>query len=1071
MRIILKFLLVFFLTIILADAYSQEAGMPFIRNFQPVEYRAGRQNWSIAQDRRGVMYFGNNEGVLEYDGINWQLIKLPGVKALAIDTVGRIWVGMETDLGYLEPDYSGNLHYSSIKSKIPESHRDQSTVLHICILKNKVIFQTSDELLIYEDGQVTVITSDLGFQNMVSVYNRLYIREREKGLFCLENNTLKFIKGSELFATERINSIMPYGDKELLIITRIKGLFVYSPDREDTFFKPGQFAEVDKLLLNDQADCAALLPDGDIAVGTVTGGIVVFNVRGTVKSRYNRGTGLQDNSIYCLFSDSNNQLWAATDNGISLIHSNLPFCYYSEQNNLNGTPGCLKYFNNRFYVGTSQYLHYRNSQGNFEIIPGTGGQNFCLIEAFGSLLLAKSPGIFEIKNVHAVPVDGTLGKTFLTLATFKKHPGYVLAGSYDGMYLLEKINSSWKLKRLLKGFNKTVYALTEDNNGDIWVSTSIDLYKLKIDSAFNKVITSEKYSIGNGLPSEYAFPVRLNSGELVFSTRKGIYRYLREKDRFEIHPDFKMLTGDVLPFVQMDNGDIWFNESLENGNNEKGFLKLTGNKFVKYKTPFLKFIDVGCSQSPYNICAAPDSTVFIGTTSGLLQYNPEFNIDIGHSFHTLIRKVFSGDSLLFGGSNLNSAEFENIEGKAIPFSQNDVIFNFAATFYEDSEKNLYSYRLTGSDTAWSAWSGDHKKEYTNLGEGRYLFEVRSKNQYQKTGITASYRFEVMSPWYRTWLAYFLYLILGLLLIWLIVRFNIERLLKQKEQLEKTVAERTAEVVAQKKQIEKAHNEITASINYAKYIQSSVFPKTEDLKSCLGNYFILHKPVEIVSGDFYWVSQKDRKTIVVAADCTGHGVPGAFMSMLGITLLDEIVNKGNITDPGAILNRLREEVIDSLQQKGERGEQKDGMDIAVCTFDPEELKMQFAGANNPLYLIREADVENSGISHPQSGNNARLTEIKGNRMPIGIFDEMDEFTVHEIEISKGDTYYLFTDGFPDQFGGPKRRKFSYKQFRELLLKTQAQLMDDQKYWLEESLNEWMGITGQTDDILVIGFRIE
>jgi serine phosphatase RsbU (regulator of sigma subunit) len=349
--------------------------------------------------------------------------------------------------------------------------------------------------------------------------------------------------------------------------------------------------------------------------------------------------------------------------------------------------------------------------------------------------------------------------------------------------------------------------------------------------------------------------------------------------------------------------------------------------------------------------------------------------------------------------------------------------------------------------------------------------VRSKNQYQKTGKTASYRFEVMSPWYRTWLAYFLYLVIGLLLIWLIVRFNIERLLKQKEQLEKTVAERTAEVVAQKKQIEKAHNEITASINYAKYIQSSVFPKTEDLKSCLGNYFILHKPVEIVSGDFYWVSQKDRKTIVVAADCTGHGVPGAFMSMLGITLLDEIVNKGNITDPGAILNRLREEVIDSLQQKGERGEQKDGMDIAVCTFDQEEMKMQFAGANNPLYLIREADGENAGISHPQSGNNAGLTEIKGNRMPIGIFDEMDEFTVHEIEISKGDTYYLFTDGFPDQFGGPKRRKFSYKQFRELLLKTQSQLMDDQKYRLEESLNEWMGVSGQTDDILVIGFRIE
>ncbi len=167
---------------------------------------------------------------------------------------------------------------------------------------------------------------------------------------------------------------------------------------------------------------------------------------------------------------------------------------------------------------------------------------------------------------------------------------------------------------------------------------------------------------------------------------------------------------------------------------------------------------------------------------------------------------------------------------------------------------------------------------------------------------------------------------------------------------------------QKKQIEKAHDEITASINYAKYIQSSVLPKAEQIEECLGEHFIIYKPKEIVSGDFYWVAETEDKTVVVSGDCTGHGVPGAFMSMLGITLLNEIINKDSVTNPGIILDRLRKEVTDSLKQKGDRWEQKDGMDMALCTIDRKNMKLQFAGAINPLYLIRQSETEVKGILH-------------------------------------------------------------------------------------------------------------
>lgn len=275
---------------------------------------------------------------------------------------------------------------------------------------------------------------------------------------------------------------------------------------------------------------------------------------------------------------------------------------------------------------------------------------------------------------------------------------------------------------------------------------------------------------------------------------------------------------------------------------------------------------------------------------------------------------------------------------------------------------------------------------------------------------------------------------------------------------------------QKKQIEEAHEEITASIRYAKYIQSSVLPKPEQMACNLGEYFILHRPKDIVSGDFYWVSHNSGKTIIAVADCTGHGVPGAFMSMLGMTLLNEIVNKESVTTPGAILDRLRAEVTRSLKQKGERFEQKDGMDITICTIDKDSMKLQFAGAINPMYIIRKSGFENAGILHNESKDGVMLLEMKGDMMPIGIVDDMENFATHEINIFKEDSFYMFSDGFPDQFGGPDHKKFSYRRLRETLVKTNHGAMSDQKTGMENVLKEWMGSNSQTDDMLMVGFRI-
>jgi len=269
------------------------------------------------------------------------------------------------------------------------------------------------------------------------------------------------------------------------------------------------------------------------------------------------------------------------------------------------------------------------------------------------------------------------------------------------------------------------------------------------------------------------------------------------------------------------------------------------------------------------------------------------------------------------------------------------------------------------------------------------------------------------------------------------------------------------VTRQKDMILEQKRSITESIQYARQIQTAILPPDEVVKYLLPKHFILFRPRDIVSGDFYWVTHKHGEIIIVVADCTGHGVPGAFMSVLGSALLRDVVNSSDVLKANQILNELREKVILSLRQTGREGEAKDGMDISLCIINTEKMRLQYAGANNPLYLIRQGT----------------LKEIKPDKMPIGISPKAGKsFTNHELKLCKDDLLYLFTDGYVDQFGGESGRKFLSKQFKQLLVEVQNNIMFDQKEILNQKLIEWMGLTGQfvrhdqVDDITVMGIKI-
>lgn len=266
-------------------------------------------------------------------------------------------------------------------------------------------------------------------------------------------------------------------------------------------------------------------------------------------------------------------------------------------------------------------------------------------------------------------------------------------------------------------------------------------------------------------------------------------------------------------------------------------------------------------------------------------------------------------------------------------------------------------------------------------------------------------------------------------------------------LEKKVIERT-------NKIESQNREITDSIHYARRIQNALLPPNEELDVLLPSYFILNKPRDIVSGDYYWLAHKDNKVVIAVADCTGHGVPGAFMSILGVAYLNEILNKAVAIRANEILNQLRGQVIKSLHQTGKEDEARDGMEIALCVVDFNKKKLQYSGAFRSLYLIRDNE----------------LKELKGDSMPIGIYDDEElSFKNEELNFKENDIIYMFSDGYVDQLGGPNRKTFRSRYFKQLLVNIHQKPLLEQKTILEKKFEEWKRDIEQIDDILVMGIR--
>lgn len=1099
-------ILIIFIIIVCANLFSQiPQGMPLVSNYTDEHYYASTQNWFAIQDKQGFMYFANSSGILIFDGLNWTQVSVNNktARAMAIDKNGKIWVGAKRDLGFLDIDSLGNIIYVSILEKIPEKYRNFNDVWKVYVLENnEIFFFTKKYLMILNNNEFSFIETQkidkTYFRHSFQSDDKVFIQEYPNKLYIFKDKKLNLIDKSP-FDSIPIKAILPVKNKGSVFLTEQDGAFIYKNSIFEKIETP-----IDDIIYN-KIYKAFTIGKNYYAISLLNRGLIIVDHNFNLIKTINTDNKILSNSIYHVFLDRDNNIWLSTDHGISFFSLLPSYTLWGVNFGLNAKTKTSAFYNKYIYIGNSSGIYYYklyNSDLKNEtirqfkpIMNNDEATTYYMQVHNGFLLGASQKGFFQIKNnIKTYIIKKENLRNFILYDSTT-----IIIGGNRGIHLVKFINENWVYKHKIRGFDGSCLYMQTDENKNIWVSDYyLGVKKLILDSNKQSVLI-HKYDASNGLKNlpqiSNNFIFKINN-DIVVATKKGVYRYDNQNDMFvpfnEINIHIKNLA--VLMIFSDSHNNLWLKvEEIETKNRQKvkvwNLIKLELQKDGSYKLE--KNIFKLFQSKIFSFNQINDSLFLIGNKKGFTIYNN--NKDRINNFPCLIRSfeyIVNRDSAvtLYAGvkrDSVNYFSFSQNEITDIKYINNSIRFSFSALDYNNNKSLEFSCYLDGFDNNWTSWSTENIKEYTNLREGEYQFYVKARNVYDKESTPAKYTFVVKAPWYRTIYAYLCYIIIGIFFFYLSFRLYSRGLRKRKEYLEKIVKIRTSEISQQneeiitqndmlsdkneeinrqKNEIElqrdiayKQKKEITDSIIYAKRIQIAIFPKKEYLKKNMPEHFILFKPRDIVSGDYYWINKIENKLLIVTADSTGHGVPGAFMSMLGISLLNEILAHHKINQAGETLDVMRDKLKESLHQEGKKGEAQDGYDLSFYILDTETLTLSFSGAFNSIYIIDK---------------DKNLSQLKADRQPIAIYIRENKFTTHNIQLQKGDTIYSFSDGYVDQFGGnfKNTQKFRPKRFKNLLLDIQDKSLKNQKIILNNTFETWRDKEPQIDDVVVIGVKV-
>jgi len=1040
-----------------------------VRNFTSNDYSATAQNWDIIQNNDQFFYVANNGGVLEFNGENWTKIELNNTehpRSFDKDESGRIYVGGRGEFGYMDHNATGKTIYTKISSQVDSL--DFSDVWQVYCMGEHTYFISSSYVFIHFEENIEAIP----VPDTVRIKTSVRLDDLLICTFEGVTNNSYVLRGNKYFPIQNsfgLDPVILFEDNGRKILINNDGSFYEFQQNGSAY----QFVlQTDRKLdigggfeIND-----INIHNNLIVAGTAGNGVLVFNMKGELIRTFMEKDGLENLEIRRIYFDQYNNTWLCNDNGITFIETSDAITSFDKDFGITGITEDMYLDGEKIYLATHTDI--------FESTISPGELNFVKKDVFGMEVYQVREFTFSDGKKYALVVandavyylDDNFKKNWIgdiyawDLFQSKKDPDRVYVGldGSDGAGLGSIIydNGTFSYEGNFANTYGEVRSVVE-LNGEVYYSVKKDgIFKLDTSRSQEKnklpglIISKDTTAL-------YAqFTLGVFNNEVWVGTTNGLYKIQENK---LVRTDD--LCGGVFAeenllihrFYNDNEEKLWMvmfhNSDTKDEYSEIGYFEKKDGEFVWTSAPFKQMTD----DVIYSIRKGENGMYWFAGGRKVYAYNSNHSANFDKPFNSFIYEVSLNEDSVY----LNNTQYETLEEHVIKYAYNSIRFNFTTNAYLGGLENQYSYYLEGFETDWGKWKDVNHAEYQRLGEGTYTFHVKAMNYYGFESEPVSFTFTILPPWYRTVWAYIVYVLLFILLIYVIIMLSIRRVKQQKVELEKIVQERTHEIAEQnhllehqKAEIQEKTNDILDSIKYAKRIQNTILPGEDKLNHIFEHdHFVLYKPKDIVSGDFYWATRFEHKTIFSAIDCTGHGVPGAFVSIVGFNALNRTVNEFGLRQPAAILDKLTELVVDTFTQS--ESQIKDGMDIGLCAIDNSTLKLEFSGANNPCVVVR----------------NKEAIELKPDKQPIGEFDERKPFTNHDFQLQSGDCVYVLSDGYADQFGGPKGKKLKFKALRDLLIEISELHPKEQLKKLDDAFNEWKGDYEQLDDVCLFGVKIK
>lgn len=750
-------------------AQVKNIGTPSIKNFPKSVYNGGTQNWGICQDKNGFIYFANNDGLLCFDGVNWNLHEVSDnspVRSVFVDSENNTYIGLIRDFGIFKQNETKKPVFISLKHLLPPDIGSFDDIWRIHETSQGIVFQCFNYLFIYKNEKIEVLKPQNTFHFSFKPSERLFIDDREKGIFELKDGSLEELRFDGEYNEIDVSAILETNNN-LLFCTPGDGVFISENGKLKKWNTP-----VNELLKQYRIYCATAISSTHYAFGTILNGLIISDIEGNVVQTLNRSNGIQNNTILSIYLDSNKNLWLGLDNGIDYVEINSPLSFISNSEDL-GTGYCCRVFNGNLYLGTNQGLFVRpfdatHNQEPFKLIEKTVGQVWTIQEFDGQLICGHNLGTFLIKGNQATKISNIEGAwKFIRL---RNNPDYLLGGHYNGLVVFKNGENGWQFEKKIEGFEESSRFLKQDKNGTIWISHGgKGIFRVQLDTTLKSVKEFKQYTSEDGLPSTTQNILFEFKDNIYFSTINQIYEFEQNSDSFKVSEEINKLfeiEGRITAFEVDEVGNVWYIADQETGvlryNEDLTYTKITS----PFKKLSEKYVNEFEFVYPYN-----HEILFIGLNNGFAHYTSKFPKSYAQPFQSYLSKIEIPylDSVLYLNSSVSNNEFE------FPFRKNTFRIGFSAPFFENDAPLEFSYFLENFSEEWSDWSTDTYKDFTNLWEGNYLFKLKAKNIYDVESEISTFQFTISPPWHRSNLAYSVYVLLFLTLIVLIVFIMLKRI--------------------------------------------------------------------------------------------------------------------------------------------------------------------------------------------------------------------------------------------------------------------------------------------------------